>query len=177
MMLGCSGAQPAPPPAKCPDAPTTTSASARVEVLPAETAEANPLPDVHDLFVSREVLAVASSAVRSEIGPSDVRVRQQGDELRIEVDGVGEQGALARCEAVLRAALQMQMPALPDALDEQREDAHRRLAELEQSLRDVPSDVDVGADPEAYVAWASEASRQLAASDSVAVALLDRPEG
>jgi hypothetical protein len=149
-----------------------------VEILPPELTSDAPavVPIGLEAFANQEVLSNASAAVRSEVSLSSVRVRSDGTTLRIEVDGLGEQAALARCEAVVRAGLQASAKETPSGLREQRDSAHRRIVELEQSLSNVAASDSGPTDPDAYVSWAKEASSQLTSSVGVPGALLDRYE-
>jgi hypothetical protein len=163
----------------CPEEVPTASAVAIVELLPHEVTSdpSAPVPIGIESFATQEVLLNASTAVRSEISNANVRVHIEGSTVRIEVDGLGEQAALARCEAVVRAGLQANAKEAPSGLREQRDEAHRRMVELEQSLSNVATPESGPTDPEAYVSWAKEALRQLTSSVGVPGALVDRYEG
>jgi len=178
LLIGCAGAGTPPEAPVCPTAIPTASAAAVIEILPPELSSdaPPPVPIGMEAFANQEVLSNASAAVRSEVSLSSVRVRSDGSTLRIEVDGLGEQAALARCEAVVRSGLQANAKEAPAGLREQRNSAYRRIAELEQSLSNVAASQSGPTDPDAYVSWAKEASSQLTASVGVPGALLDRYE-
>ena len=179
LLIGCSAAIESPEAPVCPAEIPTASAVATVEILPPELTNdpSAPVPIGIESFATQEVLQNASTAVRSEISNANVRVRIDGSAVHIEVDGLGEQAALARCEAVVRAGLQANAKEAPSGLREQRDEAHRRMVELEQSLSNVATPESGPTDPDAYVSWAKEALSQLTSSVGVPGALVDRYEG
>lgn len=94
--------------------------------------------------------------------------------MDVRVDGKGEQGALARCEAVVRAGMASTLP--DDAwLIEKRDRAMDRLAMLDRSIESAPVLAEP-ANPEAYIEWAKETAAALDASTALPAGLDGRPE-
>lgn len=177
-LVGCAASPCPPSQAPAPSEPPPTTAAALVEVLPSEQGRPSPVTVGAESFRTEEVLSLASAAVRSTVGADHVRVTEQDDGIRIEVEGRGEQGALARCEAVVRAAIRAADAGEDLAwLRDERDGAERRLEELERSLQEVPVASGAPPDPDAFVAWAKEADNQLRIAEGLPVALLERSEG
>jgi hypothetical protein len=127
------------------------------------------------LFRSERTRAAAAEAVGSAIDETEVRTSREERRVRVEVAGDSAQGALARCNALVRAhAEDYRSGARATALEWLRRERAERVAELaaiEESLALVPTDAwspSEAADPDAVAAAADEIIAWLTDNRSVA---------
>ena len=163
--------------------PEGLGGQAAIEGLPEEVARALALPpqtrdealDTWTLVLgSRRVLRSAGETLGLTPDVGDVDVRRAGRQVTLRVRADGWHGALARCTAMVHAAIveagQSQAAAI-EWLEGQREELDGELDALEDTLYAVPPDADFD-QAEALASARAEAERWLAVLPAVA---LDAP--